>query len=152
MKFFGKPIKAFINTLTIRGRRSLDEPGSVLHLAQLEPLDQLVRGDGAREVDLVAEDEQGHLGEGRVAQRLVQLVARLVEPLDVRAVDHEDKGVAALVVMPPEWPKFVLSSNILCFFFVVVVVVVVCNFLENSEIRNSPKRPFLNCDNSLLRH
>jgi len=48
---------------------------------------------GAAEVDLVAQDEEGHVVQLLAAEQLIQLLLRLGEALAVVRVHQEDDGV-----------------------------------------------------------
>ena len=61
---------------------------------------------------LVREDEQKTLLHFPVAQYAVELLLRLIYTIPVLTVDDEDKTLGPGVVMPPERPNLVLSSDI----------------------------------------
>ena len=63
---------------------------------------ELLLADGAWRVDLVAEDEEGDLGEFLDGQERVELSLGLGESLNVDAVDEEDDAVNLGEVVPPE--------------------------------------------------
>jgi len=64
------------------------------------------------QVLLVGEDEQQAVLHLAVLQDPMQLLLRLVDPLLVLAVDDEDEALRAGVVVPPQWPDLVLSSDV----------------------------------------
>ena len=64
------------------------------------------------QVLLVREDEQQAVLHLAVLQDPMQLLLRLVDPLLVLAVDDEDEALRAGVVVPPQWPDLVLSSDV----------------------------------------
>ena len=63
---------------------------------------ELVLGHGIRVVDLVAEDDERHLGELLHRQERVELGLGLGEPLVVLGVDEEDDAVDFGEVVFPE--------------------------------------------------
>ena len=73
---------------------------------------ELLLADGAGRVDLVAEDEERHLGELLDREQRVQLRLRLGEPLDVDAVDEEDDPVDLGEVVPPQAARWRTLSSV----------------------------------------
>lgn len=67
---------------------------------------QLVLGDGVGVVDLVAEDDKGHLGELLHGQERVELGLGLGEALVVLSVDEEDDAVDFGEVVLPETARW----------------------------------------------
>lgn len=65
-------------------------------------MSELLLADSAGCVNLVAEDEEGHLGELLDGKECVQLSLRLGEPLEVRTVDQEDDTVYLREVVAPK--------------------------------------------------
>lgn len=63
---------------------------------------ELLLADGARCVNLVAKDEEGHLGQLLDRQKRVKLRLRLGEALVVSGVDKEDDAVNLGEVVTPE--------------------------------------------------
>ena len=71
-------------------------------LVETQVMSELLLADGAGRVDLVAEDEERHLGELLDGEQRVELRLGLGEPLNVDAVDEEDDAVDLREVIPPE--------------------------------------------------
>lgn len=67
---------------------------------------ELLLADGASRVDLVAENEEGHLGELLDREERVELRLGLGEPLNVDAVDEEDDPVYLGEVVPPQTARW----------------------------------------------
>ena len=71
-------------------------------LVQTEVMPELLLRDGARRVDLVAEDEERHLRELLDRKQSVELGLRLAKALKVGAVNEEDDTVDLGEVVTPE--------------------------------------------------
>lgn len=63
---------------------------------------ELILADGIRVIDLVAEDEEGHLGEFLHSQQRVELGLGLGEAFGVLGVDEEDDAANFGEVVFPE--------------------------------------------------
>ena len=80
----------YLDPLAGGGRAALDLPLAVPDHVQAERLGDLRRRRRVEEVLLVGEDEHRHADQLVLGQQLGQLLAGLVEPLTVEAVDHID--------------------------------------------------------------
>ena len=95
-----------------QGGASLDVPGPVLDLHQLQVLEDLLGLEGELQVLLVGVDEQGHLGEALFAQKRLQLFDALAQSLFVTGVDHEYHAVGVVVVILPVGPDGLLATDV----------------------------------------
>jgi hypothetical protein len=71
-------------------------------LVQPEMVAELLLRDSTRGIDLVAEDEERHLGELLDGEQAVELGLALRETLEVGGVDEEDDTVDLGEVITPE--------------------------------------------------
>ena len=105
--------------------KSLIAPRAIAHPLQAQSVRDLLRrhccavssslrcaSRASGQVLLVREDEQQAILHLAVLQDPMQLLLRLVDPLLVLAVDDEDEALRAGVVVPPQWPDLVLSSDV----------------------------------------
>ena len=81
-------------------------------LAQAQALLQLGRVEGAGQILLVGQHQDGHGVPFRQLGDLEQLKLSLLQPLRVGAVHHEDDAVGAAGVGAPEWAGLVLPAHV----------------------------------------
>ena len=93
-------------------RRHATEPYLASRLVETEVMSELLLADGAWRVDLVAEDEEGHLGELLNREKRVELRLGLGEPLNVDAVYEENDAVDLGEVVPPEAARWRTSVSV----------------------------------------
>jgi hypothetical protein len=88
-------------------------PVAVAQLVQAQLLCDLRRVHHVRQVVLVREDEEDAVLHLPVVDDAQQLLSRLLDAVAVIAVDDEDEGLRARVVVSPERSDLVLSSDVL---------------------------------------
>jgi hypothetical protein len=66
-----------------------------------------------RQVLLVSEYEYDGVSHLAVVDDPVELLPRLVDPVSIRTVHHEDEPLGARVVMSPQRPDLVLATHVL---------------------------------------
>ncbi len=83
---------------------------------QVEDMSDLVFAGGADLVDLVAQDDNGTLGELLVAEKWLQLVYGLGEALAIPHVNEEDDGVNRRKIVLPHATNFKKEMKQINFF------------------------------------
>mmetsp|Transcript_91643 Transcript_91643/g.263733 ORF Transcript_91643/g.263733 Transcript_91643/m.263733 type:complete len:285 (+) Transcript_91643:153-1007(+) len=85
----------------------------VCHVAvKPEGVPQLVLTRRRRDVDLVAENDERHGGEGLVLQQPRQLLPRLLEARAIRGVDEEDDAVHGGEVILPDASRGLVAAKV----------------------------------------
>eukprot|EP00406_Dinophysis_acuminata_P084031 CAMPEP_0179265904 /NCGR_PEP_ID=MMETSP0797-20121207/29142_1 /TAXON_ID=47934 /ORGANISM="Dinophysis acuminata, Strain DAEP01" /LENGTH=140 /DNA_ID=CAMNT_0020974123 /DNA_START=133 /DNA_END=555 /DNA_ORIENTATION=- len=107
-----EPLEAFEHAVTTSGTRRLDEPLPPLQLGQAELLGDLWCRHGLWEVLLVRVHQHARVPELVVPQERMQFVARLIYPVVVAAVHHEDDTLHPGCVVAPELSDLLLAAHV----------------------------------------
>ena len=83
-----------------------------LDLLHLQHGPDLLHGEGAGEVLLVGEDEEGGAQQPLLPKQGVQLRSAVLQPPLVSRVHHPDQTVRGLEIIPPVGPQGFLAPNV----------------------------------------
>ena len=106
-----EPGEPFVEAVSSQGAGSLDVPLSAPQGVQSQLLDNF-RDAHDSHVLLVGKDKQDGVLELVLGQHLLELLSGNLDSFLVRGVDNVDEGLRVLVVVLPELPDFVLSSDV----------------------------------------
>mmetsp|Transcript_36614 Transcript_36614/g.117727 ORF Transcript_36614/g.117727 Transcript_36614/m.117727 type:complete len:230 (+) Transcript_36614:1-690(+) len=81
-------------------------------LVKTEDSPQLILGGGGRDVDLVAQDDKRHVGEGLVLEQPREFLAGLLEAGAVRGVHNEDDAVDSGEVVLPDAARRLVAAEV----------------------------------------
>lgn len=93
-------------------KRYLDVPLAGAQGVQTQLVGDLSDGLGVGEILLVGEDKEDRVTELILPQHLLELKGGLINTLTVIRVDNVNNSLGVLVVVAPQRPDLVLSTNI----------------------------------------
>lgn len=108
----GQPGQSLVEAVARRRAGRLDVPIPVTNSSQSQLFLDFVRLHRFRQILFVGKDEDDGVPHLAVVDDPVELLPRLVDPVPVRAVNHEDQALSPRVVVAPKRPDFVLASDV----------------------------------------
>lgn len=106
------PVNALKKTLAGASAAWDDTPVPSVDLFQLQELFDFVRSETARDILLIAEDQEGGSHKFLLFEEAVQLLLGILQPQFVGAIDNPHNPIGLLEVVAPVAPNSFLSTDI----------------------------------------